>query len=192
MRTLIPGLLALAGAAALVPAARADVVICVPYVKVAVGPVIEVRAPFVHIVIPRRARAAGADATGLAPPARPAPAAVLPKPRSVPGRDDPPPVPKEEEVRDARVQSVAGARPAVTPARPMTPAQFANSIKPGGGTYEVVLEHPFTGAPVKVTLTLPPGTPRKVRVSRLRLQLDYGRKVITVRFFRNGTVQVRS
>jgi hypothetical protein len=208
MRALPAGLIALAGATALAPSARADVVVRVPFVQVVVGPVVEVRAPFVHIVVPRRTRVL------LPPPPRPStrPAsAMLPAaPRVKPG--DPPPVPKEEEVRDARIPTVLpasrGTRTTLAPARPpaagrgsaapvappptlLTPAQFAGSLPTAGGTHQVLLEHPFTRAPVKLTLNLPPGKPRQVHVSRLRLELDYGRQVVTVRFFRNGTVQVR-
>jgi hypothetical protein len=89
--------------------------------------------------------------------------------------------------------------PGVLPAAPRkvlvpvpTPAEFVASFVPAGGAYEVVLRHPFTGRPVAVRFTLPEGRPRKVRVSRLRIQFDYGRKRVTVRFFRDGTVRVRS
>ena len=56
----------------------------------------------------------------------------------------------------------------------------------------MVLVHPFTGKPVKVAFTLPPGAPRKVRASRHALTFDYGRRdVVTIRFLRDGSVRVR-
>jgi hypothetical protein len=76
-----------------------------------------------------------------------------------------------------------------------SPAEFAATFKPAptspGGPYEVFLEHPFTRAPVKVAFTLPPGAPRKVSGSKLRLAFDYGKRKVVVRFFRDGRVQVR-
>jgi len=51
---------------------------------------------------------------------------------------------------------------------------------------------PFTGAPVAVTLALPPGTPAvKIRRGlRQRVQFQYGRKQIEIVFLRNGQVRV--
>jgi hypothetical protein len=182
-RTLLPAALALLLVAALVPAARADVEIRVPYVYVRVGQPIIIRAPFVRLVLP-------------------GPSCMVPRatPKStvaVPG--DPPPVPVEA-VPNRLVPPVqtTPTREAAPPAKSakeiMTIKEFASSFKPSpsGGKYEVVLQHPTTGKPVTVAFTLPPGSPKKITAGRLRLEIRYAKgRPVVVRFFRNGNVVVR-
>jgi hypothetical protein len=75
----------------------------------------------------------------------------------------------------------------------MTVKDFATTFKPlpSGATYEVVFQHTFTGKPVKVSFTLPPGTPRKVTAGKLRLEFRYGiGRTVVIRFYRNGSVKV--
>jgi hypothetical protein len=80
--------------------------------------------------------------------------------------------------------------PPTFPVRPPTHAEFASSFRPLPGSYEVVLLHPFTGAPVKACFNLPPGQPKKVRVERDELEFDYGRYEVEIRFNRDGRVSV--
>jgi len=184
------GLLAFASLAVLASPVAAQVVVRTPFVDVRVGNGVYVRAPFVTLYVPAR------RTVRMAPPPRPVrvvrasaqPPLVVPAPTPIgpPTRRqaEPPPVPVEE-LRTLPVSPV----PVV---RPLTVQEFAASFRPVAGTYEVMLEHPRTHRPVKVCFTLPEGAPRKVRVNRLKLEFDYGRRKVTVRFFHNGTVRVRS
>jgi hypothetical protein len=166
-RHLYLGVLALLGATGSASPAQAQVVVRAPFVYAQAGgpgPVV-VRAPFFSLVVQRR----------ISPVVLPAPPAALPAAPVAPG--DPPPVPVEPPAR------------AVT--RAMTPSEFVAAFRPVAGTQEVVLEHPFTRAPVTVRFDLPPGAPRKVRVNRRVLDFDYGRRHVTIRFYRDGSVRVR-
>ncbi len=170
------GLASLLGAF-LAPASGAQVEIRVPFVSVRVGQPTIIRAPFVRLVLPGRAYSTVAT---------PKPTAVKP--------GDPPPVPVEE-LPSRMVPSVKTAAPPPLKATQsvMTVKEFASSFKPlsTGGQYKVMLRHTFTGEPVKVAFTLPPGTPKRVTAGKLRLEFRYGKgKPVVVRFYRNGTVQV--
>jgi hypothetical protein len=165
MRSLLP--FAVLGLLVLTPAARAEVFVQTPWVTVRVGPAgVFVRAPGVMVNVP------GCAAPVMPPAAAPAATPELPPPRRMPA--DPPAVPPP-------------APAAVVP----TLAQFASAFTPQPGHYEVVLLHPATGQPVKVGFTLPPGTPRQVRVFPYRLAFDYGRQNVVLVFQRNGGVRVR-
>jgi hypothetical protein len=166
---LICSLPALAG---LTAPARAEVYVRVPFVTVQVGrPVGEVyvRVPFVTVRVSRPVPAA--------PPAVPA---AEPGAPFAPG--DPPPVPLEP---------VTGPAVPVPAVRAPTVAEFAASFRPLPGRYDVVVRHPATGLPVKVCFTLPPGSPRKVRVHRQKLEFVYPRHTVVIRFLRDGSVRVR-
>jgi hypothetical protein len=141
--------------------ARADFMLCLPWVRVQVGHGgVYVQAPGVTVNVPRP------PAVGAQP--------VLPLPRAVePGPDVPPPPP-----------APAGA---VVP----TLSQFAQALVPQPGRHEAVVLHPATGRPVTVAFTLPAGTPRQIRVRRWRVVMDYGRHNVTIVFLRNGGVRVR-
>lgn len=92
------------------------------------------------------------------------------------------------------VPQVGQAAPTPVPStgRPPTLQEFAFSFRPCAGIHQVVFQHPFTGAPVAVTLALPPGVPavKIKRGLRQRLQFQYGRKQIEIVFLRNGRVRV--
>jgi hypothetical protein len=72
----------------------------------------------------------------------------------------------------------------------MTLDEFATSFQPAPGLHEVTLIHPRTGQPVTVQFNLPPGMPKKVRVSRRDLAFDYGRHEVDIRFLLRGRVRV--
>jgi hypothetical protein len=146
----------------LAPAARADVCVRTPWVTVQVGRGgVFVQAPGVTVSLPRAVPV-------VAPPAAKPGPVMLPPPMPVPAEPAPGPA-------------------VVVP----TPAQFAAGFTPQPGRYEVVLQHPATGRPVKVNFTLPPGTPRAVRVYPYRLAFDYDRHNVVLVFQRNGGVRVR-
>src|SRR5262249_48567454 len=139
------------------------------------------RAPFVRVAVTRPAPVVAPGPVVL-PPA-PVPA-VPPVPE-----DDVPPVP-ESATPTLPVPGVVPAK--VIPTRPPTPSEVVAAVKPRAGSYEVDLLHPFTGKPVKVLFSLPEGAPKKVRVNKLKMEFDYGRRSVLVRFYRDGSVRVRN
>jgi hypothetical protein len=83
-------------------------------------------------------------------------------------------------------------RPLDAPPPAVTLQDFAASFKPCPGTYEVCIVHPKTGEPVKVTFSLPEGSPSKVRMTRRELDFDYGKYRVAIRFRHDGSVSVSS
>jgi hypothetical protein len=166
MRTLARySLLALAATA--VPA-RAEVFVQTPWACIRVGrpaPTrVVVQTPWVTVGVSPSAPAAAP----AAPPAA--------EPVYVPGA--PPPVPLPIPVDTA-------------PAGAPTLSEFAATFRPKGGRFEVDVVHPATGRPVRVSFTLPEGTPRRVKVHRREVDFDYGGKQVSIRFLRGGEVRVR-
>src|SRR5262249_2871744 len=88
---------------------------------------------------------------------------------------NPPPVPSSEVVTPL-------PPPTPVPMRGMTLAEFAATIKPAPGNYEVILLHPRTCCPVKVCFTLPCGCPKKIAVHKREVVFDYGREKVVIRF----------
>jgi hypothetical protein len=171
MKLLLPGAAAVLAGLALAPAARADVAVRAPFVRVRVGPGVYVRAPFVRIAIPGR------------PSVSPI---VLPGPIIDPGA--PPAVPLE--VPEATVPPVGKVV-----VRALTIGELARTFKaaPEGGKYEVVVEHPCTGRPVTVCFSLPPGCPKRVVARKCELVFRYGpRRVVRLEFKRDGSYRVRA
>ena len=176
------GVAALASLAGTASAGRADIVIQVPFVTVRVGrPAVVVTvgrgcAPPIVITAPVRAVAPAPpggpiSSVPIAPPADPVPP-VQPAPTTTP---------------------VSVPAPAPVAVRALTLGEFVAAFRPCPGTHEAYLVHPVTGAPVKVCFTLPPGSPRKVRVHRRDLEFVYGhRQDVEIRFLRDGRVQVRN
>ncbi len=125
-----------------------------------------VRTPFVTVAVGGR-------------PVLPPPAPVVMPPQRVIVEPGSPPLPELPPVPAAKAPTLgdfaAGFRPA-----------------PTGGRYEVVVQHPCTCCPVKVCFCLPPGCPRRIRVSKTSLEVRYGLcKAVVVRFLPDGTVRVR-
>ncbi|MFO0928379.1 MAG: hypothetical protein U0736_15285 [Gemmataceae bacterium] len=172
--------------------AQAQVSINLPFVQVRTGPATVVQTPFVRVVVPNRAPVVPVQA----------PAPLLPAP-IVPGDPGaPPPVPLEDTLPPQPVPPVGGV---VLPPRPMAPpvvgsvlprvptvAEFAAAFRSvPGGRVETVVLHPYTCQPVKVCFYLP-GCPKKVRATRAQVDFRYGLcKVVSVRFFPDGSVRVR-
>lgn len=137
-----------------------------------------IRVPFVTIRVGRPAPVAPPVGVPLPPPTAPS-APVAP--------GTPPPVPVEP--------LPPSPVPAVVPApisRAPTLSEFAASFRPVPGRFEVVMEHPVTHLPVQVCFTLPPGTPRRVRVHRREIEFVYAHCRVEIRFLHNGTVRVRT
>jgi hypothetical protein len=82
--------------------------------------------------------------------------------------------------------------PSARAGKPLTLAEFANNFKPAPGSYEVVLVHPVSKAPVAVRFTLPKGSPKTVRVLPRQLVFNYGRETVRLRFKADGGVKVIS
>ncbi len=145
---------------------RAGFFLRVPFVTVHVDRGVYVGAGPVQVQVPGRAVALPPGPQGvIVSQAAPAvPADALPPPTPLPG-------------------------PAI---KAMTVEQFAESFKPQGGKYEVVLVHPKSGCPVKVCFELPPGCPSKVRWTKHVLEFDYGRTCVRIRFYHNGDAKVIS
>ena len=70
-----------------------------------------------------------------------------------------------------------------------TVSEFAKGFEPIPGLHTVCLIHPKSCRPVEVCFKLPPGCP-KVKATEHRLQFDYGKCEVTIRFRHNGTVDV--
>jgi hypothetical protein len=173
MKPLLRGAAALLTGVALAPAARADVVVRAPFVRVQVGPGVYVRAPFVRVGVPPRLSASPV---------------VMPYPVLEPGA--PPPVPLI-----VPASPVAPVGKVAEVAKAMTIAEFARTFKPSldGGKYEVVLEHPCTCCPVKVCFSLPPGCPKRVVARKSELVIRYGPlRAVVIRFNRDGSYKVRA
>ncbi len=149
--------------------ARAGVIVDTPWFRIRVGRPAPAR---VVVQTPWAAVAVGA-----APAPRPV---AVPEVPAVPAYEPgaPPPVPLPIPVERS-------------PGRAPTLGEFAAAFRPKGGRYEVAVEHPATGRPVRVRFALPEGTPRRVSVARRGLDFDYGRKQVSIRFLRGGQVRVR-
>jgi hypothetical protein len=109
------------------------------------------------------------------------------RPLGVPMIEPVPPPPPLEVVPPVAVP----LPPPIIEPRPPTPVEFASVFKPLPGRHEVVLLHPYTNTPVTVCFDLPPGYPRRVVARKRFVEFDYGRDVVEVVFFRDGSYKVR-
>jgi hypothetical protein len=173
-RVSLLGVLVLAGSASL---GQAQVVVRAPFVTVVVG----------RSCVPGR-RMVSVQVPGILD-------VNVGSPAPVPGLPPPPPVPPaSDELPAPRILPSAPAVGPVNipaaPVRALTVEEFAAAFQPVPGNHEVTLVHPRTGQPVTVQFTLPPGVPKKVRVSRRDLEFDYGRHEVDIRFLLRGRVRV--
>lgn len=149
------------------PLPAGDIIIPAPFTWVRVSPfgkLVEVNAPFTRVRVG---------------PEGPAP--VVPVAPAEPGELLHPP-------RPAAPPSGETVMPSGPPV--LTLQDFARAIPTTGGTFEVFFLHPHVRQPVKVTFSLPPGYPRRVRVGRDEIELDYGRFEVEIEFRRDGRVKV--
>jgi hypothetical protein len=148
---------------------KADVIIRVPFFSLAVGSP-RCAAPMVHVRVPRRVDAGVRRALRRLPPQL--------APVAAPDSDAVQPPPPQ---------------PLPTATKAVTLADFARTFKPAPGTHDVYLIHPRTKEPVKVSFTLPEGSPKKVKAHARRLVFDYGKRHwVKIHFVARGKVRVTS
>jgi hypothetical protein len=156
---------------------RADFVFANRFVNVRVGPCgVEVCAPFVRVYVPR----------GIpVPPPAPVPV-PQPMPRIEPVEKKPaaPPVPPQEQEPDLKLAKLASEG--------QTIYDFATSFKPTPGPHEVTVIHPYTNRPVKLSFSLPEGSPTVQIKGTLRRCIDfaYGKSHREIWFYRDGRVRL--
>ncbi len=184
-RTLIFGAALLIGWLGIVSATQAQVFVRAPFVRVAVGDGVAVRAPFVNLWIPPDGPTYyspfGPRVIYVQPPppvvVQPMPPA--PQPFQAPA---PLPLPKPPIVDNAPPQPVQ-------PAQVMTLEAFHKSFQPKAGSYEVTLLNPATKQPTTVRFTLPEGTPRRVHVTRDSIEFVYSlRQWVRIEFDKDGVM----
>jgi hypothetical protein len=189
-----------------IASAQPNVIVQVPYADIRVGPGgVLVNTPWIGVRLPRavpvRTMTAPVPATGtpsspaVPPPPAPAPDNQAPVvSRFVPAQPVPDsPTTPTVPVRDPLPllpNTVPESRRPDAPLRASTFETFVATFKPAPGTYEAILIHTHTNQPVKVTFTLPEGTPRRVLVNRHAIEWDYGQRYVKVGFFPNGETRV--
>ncbi len=173
-------------------ACEAQVFIRAPFVRVAVGDGVSVRAPFVNLWVPPDGPYYGPNVYGpriiyMQPPGvavqpqpnqpfPPQPLPVLPQPQVVPVQ------PKPEIKDDAPVP--------IQPVQAPTLEAFSKSFTPKAGNYEVTILNPVSKQPTTVRFILPEGMPRRTHVTRDSIEFVYGlRQWVRIEFDRDG-VQV--
>jgi hypothetical protein len=200
-RTLIATTAAVVTVLGFASASEAQVFIRAPFVRVAVGDGVAVRAPFVNLWVPPDAPyygpgpVFGPRVVYMQPPGvvqqpqqqfqqqpqqpaqqfPPAPQPIVPQP--------PEPQPKPPIKDDAPPQPVQ-------PVQAPTLEAFAKSFQPKAGTYEVTILNPVSKQPTPVRFILPDGAPRRTHVTRDSIEFVYGlRQWVRIEFDRDG-VQV--
>jgi hypothetical protein len=172
----------------LTPTSEAQVFIRAPFVRVAVGDGVWVRAPFVNLNVPPSGPVYGPVygpyyrpyyvpqpiIVGSPQPVQPAEPFVPPAPQPVPipqiPNDNAPPQP-------------------IQPAQAPTLESFAKSFQPKAGSYEVTLLNPITRQPTTVRFALPEGTPRRVHTTRDSIEFVYAlRQWVRIEFDRDGAI----
>ena len=176
-RTLLVGMLSLAGLFLGTALVQADVVVRGPF-----GGMIVVPAPV-------NVRIGSGIAIGTpAIPAQPQPSTKVGQPDIV---STPAPLMRlgpDGETLPAPKVLMPGTSSAV-PVVAVLPRDFAKMFKPNPGNYEVTFLHPHSKQPVTVAFILPPGQPRVSYVGNV-LRFDYGRQDVEIRFKLGGRVAV--
>lgn len=200
-RNLLLGAAILAGWLGLAASSPAQVIIRAPFVRVAVGGGVAVRAPFVDLWIPEGPNPVppyGPRVIQMPPPTvlQPAPQGVVPpQPQVVPQQPMPqPPAPQpmpQPPVPQPPIKDDGPPQP-VQPVQVPTLETFSKSFQPKAGTYEVTILNPVSRQPTPVRFILPEGKPRRVHVTRDSIEFVYGlRQWVRIEFDRDG-VQVTS
>jgi hypothetical protein len=89
---------------------------------------------------------------------------------------------------------VAEPPPPIPPPTPLpgstqaqTLKEFVDNFQPRGGTFDVMLVNPLTGAATPVRFTLPAGAPRRLVVNPQEIEFIYGlRHFVRIQFDRDG------
>jgi len=191
-RTMILSLAIALSMLGVVSTSNAQVLIRAPFVRVAVGDGVAVRAPFVNLFIPPSNGPyygpyyqqpvfgpyyyppviVGSPAAPLQPGQPAAPGVQLPLPQPLPPikDDNAPPQPIQQ-------------------AQAPTLDAFAKSFQAKAGSYEVTVLNPITKQPTNVRFALPEGTPRRVITNRDSIEFVYGlRQFVRIEFDRDGAI----
>jgi hypothetical protein len=180
------------GVFGLVSTSEAQVVIRAPFVRIAVGDGVRVRAPFFNLNVPPSGPVYGPV---VGPYYRPY---YVPQPIIV-GSPLPPLAPAQpvEPFNPPAPQPVPlpPIPDAEAPPQPNQPVQtptleaFARSFQPKAGSYEVTLLNPITKQPTTVRFALPEGTPRRVHTTRDSIEFVYAlRQWVRIEFDRDGAI----
>jgi hypothetical protein len=187
-------LLSLAVILGLAGLSRADFNYVGRYVGVRVGPNgVEVRAPFVNVFVPKGMNCPApvpmprADPVENGPPVR--------GPEGVPLKIAPPvpPIPlPEREPEDKLVKQSVEVPSIKQSAEVPSIYEFAASFKPTAGTHDVTVIHPYTNRPVKLSFSLPEGSPKVQVKGALRrcIDFEYGKSHREIWFYRDGRVKL--
>jgi hypothetical protein len=191
-RTLVILSAALMGIPGSAAVSEAQVFIRAPFVRVAVGDGVSVRAPFVNLWVP-------GDGPYYGPVYGPrvvymSPGTPVQQPVQQQQQQFPPaPQPVQPELPQPKpaIKDDAPPQP-VQPVQATTLEAFAKSFQPKAGTYEVTILNPVSKQPTAVRFILPEGAPRRVHVTRDSIEYVYGlRQWVRIEFDRDG-VQVTS
>jgi hypothetical protein len=191
-RVLLAGLMAVGCWAAAATETPAQVLVRVPFVRVQVGPGVDVRAPFFSFSSPPSGPILAPGPAYVYPQGYviPPPSVYIPPtpPATVPPVDVVPPAPAQ--VPSPTVPPPPPPPPApATGAQAMTLDQFSKQFQPKAGTYDLDLLNPVTGQPTRVKFTLPEGTPKRVIVRNREIEFFYGIKhFVRIEFDREGAI----
>jgi|ERR1022692_1614318 hypothetical protein len=179
-RTLIlsAAMLTLLGAAS---ASQAQLFIRAPFVRVAVGDGVAVRAPFVNLYIPPSGPVYYAPFGPRVLYMAPGPVVVQSQAPASEVVQAPQPLPKSPIIDNAPTP--------VQQAQVTTLDAFAKSFQPKAGSYDVTLLNPVTKQPTAVRFNLPEGTPRRVNVTRDSIEFFYRiGQWVRIEFDRDGVM----
>ena len=177
-RTLILSAAVLTAWLGLVSVSQAQVFVRAPFVRVAVGGGVSVRAPFVNLYVPESGPAYYSPFGPRVVYVQPAPVIVQPMPPANEPFPAPPPQPIIEQVP-----------PPVQQGQVPTLESFAKTFQPKAGSFEVTVLNPVTKQPQAVRFSLPEGQPRRVIVNRDSIEFVYGLRQFTrIEFDRDGVV----
>ena len=202
-RTLILRLAIMLGLLGRASTSDAQLFIRAPFVRVAVGDGVAVRAPFVNFFIPPSGPVyygpyyqqpvygpfypqpiiVGSSPTPIQP-AQPAQPAGPPQPASpqLPQAPNPQGVPVPLPLDNAPPQPVQIAQAP-------TLERFAKSFQPKAGSYEVTVLNPITNQPTSVRFALPEGAPRRVITTRDSVEFIYSlRQWVRIEFDKDGAM----
>jgi hypothetical protein len=186
-RTLIISAAVVAATLGLASVSEAQVFVRAPFVRVAVGDGVAVRAPFVNLYVPP------AGPTYYSPfgpriiYTSPPPVVVMPPAQSF-TPPAPQPLPLPQPPANPPIVDNGPPQP-VQPAQVPTLESFAKTFQPKAGSYEVTIINPATKQPTNVRFNLPEGEPRRVIVNRYSIEFVYTlRQWTRIEFDRDGVV----
>lgn len=103
--------------------------------------------------------------------------------------DGVPPAPAAELTQSTAPAAVSDAQ--VIRLQPTWHTEVPRYFQPTAGLHVIALVHPYTRQTVAVQLDLPQGQPR-IKIGSDRLEFDYGRLEVEIRFRQDGRVVVRT